>query len=504
MKTSKMSSRGCKRRSSSEPFTDEQKSKTGCILKINHKGELQIEYGRMKPSDRKKVEASERAASAPKKGGKDAGDQPVMSAALAQRLSEGLQTAIAAAMKEAPHVAVAALIAGAGSGGALLDIHVKDAPPKWKEGEKDFLQLFEGARSASQAQQVVMLTQIAMQALSIVTFSPVNVPLEGKPLQALVANLPAAAVNRYIAETFNPEDYFKGVNLGTVVAAVRCAIGDDLADKVAKMKKADAVKVAAEQLPKKGWLPPELRTVHYKGPTEKAAPRKDKAAAARKLNRRRLRRRRKQPRKRARSNGLQIASCLAGGHPAVPFASRRLFNKNKRSLTPPMALDRLADELRHLGVRDVDSDVIIMTAMKPGLRGMTLPDQAQPKDPGVVVHWEAGGKERTMAIDIYNRTADNIAAVAEVLKYLRGVERHGGAVIQSQAFAGFDALPPPDDCWKILGVDKAVTLSKQAQFRRQYVMDAFRIAARDGHAAGSDMDRLVRARDEALKQMGLN
>jgi hypothetical protein len=185
--------------------------------------------------------------------------------------------------------------------------------------------------------------------------------------------------------------------------------------------------------------------------------------------------------------------------------SRRdaLFNKGGRSLTPPMALHRLAGELRHLGVRDMDSDVIIMTAMKPGLRGMTLPDQGQPNDPGVVVHWEAGGKERTMAIDIYNRTADNIAAVAEVLKYLRGVERHGGAVIQSQAFAGFDALPPPDDCWKILNIDKSMTVSKQPQFRKQYVMDAFRIAAREGHSKGSDMDRLVRARDEALKQIGV-
>jgi ParB family chromosome partitioning protein len=262
-------------------FTDEQKAKTGCILKINHNGELQIEYGRMKPSDRKKVEASEHAASAPKKGAKDAGDQPVMSAALAQRLSEGLQRAIAEAMKASPNVAVAALIAAAGSGGMLLDVKVKDARPKWEDGAKDdFLQLFHGAREASINQQIVMLAQIAMQSLSIVVFNPISKPLADPTLEALVASLHPAVVNKQIAEHFDAEDYLKGVSLAAIVAAVRCAIGDDMADKVAKMKKADAVKVAAEQLPKKGWLPPELRTVHYKGPTETVGPSKGKATPA--------------------------------------------------------------------------------------------------------------------------------------------------------------------------------------------------------------------------------
>lgn len=192
------------------------------------------------------------------------------------------------------------------------------------------------------------------------------------------------------------------------------------------------------------------------------------------------------------------------GTPRCPSRRDALFHKDKRSLSPPAALDRLNEELRRLGVRDFDSNVIIMTAMKTGLRGMTIPDQSQPRDPGVVVHWEVNGKERTMAVDIYNRTADNIAAIAEVLKYLRGLERHGGAVVQSQAFAGFDALPPPDDCWKILDISKSVAADKTPTDGRAYVMDAFRIAAREGHGNGGDMDRLARARDEALKQLGVS
>lgn len=259
-------------------YTAEQKAKTGCILKINHRGQLEIEYGRVKPSDRRKIEAEQRSAERAKekasgKGKAAKADEPALNNSLATRLSEGLQGAIAAALKEAPHVAVAALIAGAGSGGTVLDVRVKDAPPKWESGEKDFLQLFSGAVESTTNQQVAMLTQIAMQALDIVTHNASHMPLDGKALQAVVAKLPPAAVNRYIADNFNAEDYFKGVSLDMIVGAVRAAMGEDHAGKVAKMKKGDAVKFAVDNVTKKGWMPPELRTVHYKGPTEgKASP----------------------------------------------------------------------------------------------------------------------------------------------------------------------------------------------------------------------------------------
>lgn len=174
-----------------------------------------------------------------------------------------------------------------------------------------------------------------------------------------------------------------------------------------------------------------------------------------------------------------------------------------KRITVHAALERLATELTRLGVTDMDAQVIISTNMKVGISGMILSSQGEPSDPGVVVHWEARGKQRTMSVDIYDRVADNIAAIAAVLDHLRGVERHGGAIVQDQAFTGFDALPPPDDCYKILGANEAVAQSKRTDLRKQYIMDCFRIAARDGHGKGLDMDRLVKARDEALKQLGV-
>ena len=63
-----------------------------------------------------------------------------------------------------------------------------------------------------------------------------------------------------------------------------------------------------------------------------------------------------------------------------------------------------------------------------------------------------------MAIDHYDRVADNLAAIAASLAALRAIERHGGAAILDRAFTGFTALPPPDKVaargWReVLGVD---------------------------------------------------
>ena len=179
--------------------------------------------------------------------------------------------------------------------------------------------------------------------------------------------------------------------------------------------------------------------------------------------------------------------------------------RGSSDLTMDNALRRLREELGRIGVKDFDGDVIISTNLKTNLAGLPRGDQGEPSDPGVAIYWEAKGQpRRVLPIDIYYRVRDNIAAAAAVLEYMRGIERHGGAMIQERAFSGFDALPPPDDCWKILTLDKDIVLKKPThEQRRQLIMDAFRIAVRDGHGKGIDMDRVVKACDEALKLAGV-
>lgn len=75
-----------------------------------------------------------------------------------------------------------------------------------------------------------------------------------------------------------------------------------------------------------------------------------------------------------------------------------------------------------------------------------------------------------MAIDRYDKVADNLAAVAATLEAMRAIERHGGAAILDRAFTGFTALPPPRadrPWWEVLGLDPSASKDEiRAAYRR--------------------------------------
>lgn len=104
-------------------------------------------------------------------------------------------------------------------------------------------------------------------------------------------------------------------------------------------------------------------------------------------------------------------------------------------------LGRVIAELGRLGVDD--NDIVISTNVRTRLDGLPRSDQPEPSDPGAAVYWMQGEARRVMAIDVYDRVADNLAAIAATLEALRAIERHGGAVILERAYMGFDALPAP-------------------------------------------------------------
>jgi ParB family chromosome partitioning protein len=258
-------------------FTPEQRKKGGCIVKIGHDGKLVIDYGRVKPSEKKSVTASERASTKKKAKAKKPG-VVTLTNALAERLSVQLEKALQASIHATPDVAVAALIAAFASSGHVLDVEVagdgrnvygKNSSPK------NFASVFEGAVKATPESRVIMLCKVAAAALSIqVSSAEAKSPVDDEGVQALVAKMDGKYLNNAIAVEFDAKDYFAGVSLQACVDAVRAACGDGAAAEVAKMKKSAAAQFAAGHVVKEGWLPRELRTVHYKGPVEKAAPAK--------------------------------------------------------------------------------------------------------------------------------------------------------------------------------------------------------------------------------------
>lgn len=247
-------------------FSPAQRSKTGCIVTISHDGTLKIDYGRSKPADRKKIERAEKPKPA-KKAGKAA--EPVISNSLIQRLSETLEKGISAAMVATPDVAAAALIAGFGSGGHIIDVDIGKDTNHVKNPEADFVSIFEGAVKASQETKIVMLTQIAMRALSLVIYD-VNAkqPIDDKAFKAMVQKMRGVDVQRELLVAFDAKNYFSSVGMPMIITAVKSAMSTDHAAKVSKMKKAAAVAFAVANVMPTGWLPEQLRTVHYKGPTE--------------------------------------------------------------------------------------------------------------------------------------------------------------------------------------------------------------------------------------------
>jgi hypothetical protein len=138
-----------------------------------------------------------------------------------------------------------------------------------------------------------------------------------------------------------------------------------------------------------------------------------------------------------------------------------------RELSITDGVDRVRTELTRMGI--MDDDLVINSNLQLRLDGFPKSGQHEPYDPGIVVYWMDAGETRCMAIDRYDRVADNLAAVAATLEAMRAIERHGGAEILHRAFTGFTALPSSaESWWGILGVEpNARAVEIDAAYRRR-------------------------------------
>lgn len=147
---------------------------------------------------------------------------------------------------------------------------------------------------------------------------------------------------------------------------------------------------------------------------------------------------------------------------------------SKREVTIAEAVSRLRDVLRRMRISD--DDLVISSNLELRLDGLPRGNQRDPADPGVAVYWTArrGEQPRCMAIDRYDRVADNLAAVAATLDAMRAIERHGGAVVLERAFAGLTELPAPEapgqQHWSVvLGVPASCSTSEAREAYKRLV-----------------------------------
>lgn len=114
---------------------------------------------------------------------------------------------------------------------------------------------------------------------------------------------------------------------------------------------------------------------------------------------------------------------------------------SREAITIATASRRVMEELRKMGV--AQDGVILSTNLRVRQDNLPVANQAQPRDPGAAVYWPHGASHRCVAIDIYTRVEQNVAALAATLDAMRAIERHGGATVLERAFTGFTALPAP-------------------------------------------------------------
>lgn len=147
------------------------------------------------------------------------------------------------------------------------------------------------------------------------------------------------------------------------------------------------------------------------------------------------------------------------GRARAKYRQQAAFGKGSgstwRKLEPYEGARRVKEELARLGA----THVVISSNVKPrGLADDEEPDN--PKDPGAAVYFLLKGKQHCLACDRWNRTADNLAAIAAHIEATRGQLRWGVADSVEQAFAGFAALPPVRGWWEVLGVARNAPLAE--------------------------------------------
>ncbi len=175
--------------------------------------------------------------------------------------------------------------------------------------------------------------------------------------------------------------------------------------------------------------------------------------------------------------------------------------RDRQVLTVRQGLDRLYGELGRMGSV---SQTLVSSNVTVTLNGDPRSGQREPADPGVAVYFKLKGKDRVLACDCWDRAADNLASIAAHIECIRGIDRYGVGTLD-QAFAGYDALPPPGATnrppWrKVFGIPEDMPATPTA------INTFYRDLARKYHPdvpGGSHeaMAMLNEARDAALQEI---
>lgn len=180
-----------------------------------------------------------------------------------------------------------------------------------------------------------------------------------------------------------------------------------------------------------------------------------------------------------------------------------------RSMTVSESCSRVLAELSRMGVES--GNVIVSTNVQTRLDGLPYSNRGEPLDPGAAVYWRTKKGDKVMAIDRYDRVADNLAAIAATLEAMRSIERHGGASILDRVFTGFTALPSPEQAsapgWReVLKLYDGEGYIPSNKLTLKMAEDAYRRRRSETHpdkngGDASQFDLVQRAWDQAQQEL---
>lgn len=183
------------------------------------------------------------------------------------------------------------------------------------------------------------------------------------------------------------------------------------------------------------------------------------------------------------------------GRPRASQRKRASFNAKSdngrytetKSVSMAGARERLQRELDLLRA----GSIVLSTNVELRLDGQPRSGQRTPADPGAALYFTLKGKPTVLACDRWDRVEDNIVAIAKHIEALRGMDRWGVGTLE-QAFAGYQALPEPEQWWQVLGVKPTATADEiDAAWRAK-----MQTAHPDRGGSHDEAARLNRAREQ--------
>ncbi|GEP09880.1 ParB/RepB/Spo0J family partition protein [Methylobacterium gnaphalii] len=247
-------------------YADDDRARAGAIIDIGWGGKVTIRRGVLKPGA--KASAGEPAPAV------EEGPKP-LSQTLAHTLSCQLSDALAGSLATDPDLALSVMLATflTHSGSPCIVRHSGRAAGPLKERVAElqlgkFPEVLQTVRDMPQDDRLELLAAVAGAAIDASStafgaMSSVAKGVDAASVSAVFAAIDPDEVRHQVGEQFDAVAYFAGASKAHAIAALTEIHGRNTCTST---KKGDIAALAEIEATKHGWLPTELRTVHYTGP----------------------------------------------------------------------------------------------------------------------------------------------------------------------------------------------------------------------------------------------